>query len=62
MYKKCEKQDFSEIKFARQKNFESPPQMRNARITSYSWCAGGLLKLMIAMSVSRKKGHNTNSA
>jgi hypothetical protein len=22
----------------------SPPQMRNARITSYSWCAGGLLE------------------
>jgi hypothetical protein len=22
----------------------SPPQMRIARITSYSWCAGGLLE------------------
>jgi hypothetical protein len=22
----------------------SPPQMRNARITSCSWCAGGLLE------------------
>jgi hypothetical protein len=37
----------------------SLPQMRNARITSYSWCAGGLLEA--DSHVGSRKVHYTNS-